>query len=264
MKFFRSVSVNSNVCPPGLYDEIIRLWPVGVRHLTFHLEAKPGEEENAKLVEQIVAFCKERGLDKVRGAYSYLVMTHYEPSDLKAAALLWLWTQKRMFKGINSDRRDECGRIVLPASEAKATIKVASIFPKPWLVVASATRRILERGDLIGMKFEEVAIEGHSIRASTEPFWELRSSVTLPKMVNSVEDKSIDWELPRYLISGPYGEPHYRQSELQPLGSFDIAHTWERLSGSEPALIISQRFYQYCLKNKIPLEVRPARIDTGA
>jgi len=28
-----------------------------------------------------------------------------------------------------------------------------------------------------------------------------------------------------------------------------------------PALIVSQRFYQHCLKHRIPLEVEPVRID---
>lgn len=269
MKFFRSVSVNSNVCPPGVYEEILRLWPEGVRHVTFHLEAKPGDDVNAELVERIVAFCKNHGLDRLRGAYSYLVMPHYEPRDLAAAPLLWLLTQRRMFKGINSSQRDEHGRIVLPATQAKPTVKVASIFPTPWVVVSNAVRRTLESGGLAGMKFEEVAIKGHSMRASADPFWELRSTLTLPKMANSVVDPNIAFDPPRHVIVGAdtYGEPHYVESALRGVGPFDIAHTFERLEAGEPfgagqpALIISQRFYQHCLKHKIPLEARPARID---
>jgi hypothetical protein len=261
MKFFRSVTLTPENCPEDLYAQAVRLRPEAQRGSIFHLEAKPGEEENAKLVDQIVALCKKRGLDNVRGAYSHRVEPIYEPADLEAAPLLWLVAQERMFKGINSNQRDESGRIVLLATEAKVAIKIASIFPEPWIVVSSATRRILENGGLIGMTFEEVAIKGHSMLLAPEPFWELRSTINLPKMRNSViNPREPGWSA--YTINDPYVEPHYGQSEIRALGAFDIAHTWERGGRSEsPELIISQRLYQYCLKNKIPLEVRPARID---
>jgi len=269
MKFFRSVTLTPENCPKDVYAEAIRLQPEGHRGSIFHLEAKPDEGENAEFVERIVALCKERGLDNIRGAYSYLVVPHYEAHDLEAAPFLRLWTQKRMFKGIDSNKRDERGRIVLPAKEAKQTIKIASIFPTPWLVVSSPVRRILESGDLVGIKFDEVAIKGHSIHTATEAFWELFSTITLPKMANSVVDPNPAFDPPRHIVvgAGTYGEPHYLESDLREVGRFDIAHTFERLGAGEPYgagqpnLMVSQRFYQCCLKSKIPLEVRPVRID---
>jgi hypothetical protein len=107
-----------------------------------------------------------------------------------------------MFKGIDSNQRDGRGRIVLPATEAKPTIKLASIFPTPWVVVSSAVRRILESGNLAGMKFDEVALRGHSIHADSEPFWELRSHVTLPRMVNSIVDTSRASDPPWHAVVG--------------------------------------------------------------
>lgn len=261
MKFYHSISLNKNICPSDFYAGIVRLKPENDSSLFFKLEAQPGDEINAELVENVLALCKERGLDKVRGAYSYLLMPLYETVDLEAALLLQLQIQKKMFKGLNSDQRDERGYVVMKATEAKPTVKIASIWPKPWIVVSDAVRQMLEAGGLVGLKFDGVSIEGHSIHAAPAPFWELRSSVTLPKMINSLPDTSVNFDHVRYLIHGSYGEPHYRESEIQLLGSFDIAHTFERLSGGEPGLVVSQRFYKYCLKNKIPLEVRPARID---
>jgi hypothetical protein len=261
MKFFHSISLNKNVCPADFYNEVVRIVPSGVRGLTFHLEAQPGDEKNVELVEYVLAQCKERQMDKLRGAYSYLRMPHYEPSDFLAAPLLWLWTQRRMFKGVNSDQRDEQGRIVLPAPEAKPTIKIASIFPKPWIVVSDAVRRSLETASLSGLKFNEVSIKGCSMHAAPTPFWELRSTVTLSRMSNSAPDTKLNFNPVRYLIHDSYGEPHYRNGDLQPFGVFDIAHTFEPLSSGEPGLMVSQRFYQHCLKSKIPLEVRPVRID---
>ncbi|HEV2394402.1 MAG TPA: hypothetical protein VG146_18790 [Verrucomicrobiae bacterium] len=54
---------------------------------------------------------------------------------------------------------------------------------------------------------------------------------------------------------------HYRQSDLVQMGPFDIARTLEHYMETHPALVISQRFYQHCLKNKIALNVDPVRID---
>ncbi len=266
MKFSQRLTVTKNRCPLEIFDAIVRLKPESYRGGgSFHLETQPGDETAARTVNEIVTLCEQSGLKKnshgTVGAYTHQVHFHYEPSDLQGAPLLHLWTQKRMFKGLNSDQRDERGHVVLPATEAQPTVKIASIWPKPWIVVSDAVRQMLEAGGLAGLKFDGVSIEGHSIHAAPTPFWELRSSVTLPKMINSFPDTSVNFDHVRYLIHGSYGEPHYRESEIQPLGSFDIAHTFERLSGGEPGLIVSQRFYQLCLKNKILLESRPARID---
>jgi len=266
MKFYRRIWIKQQDVPPEVYSAVVRLKSERQRGDFFFIEAQPEDEVANDLVDKVLTLCQESGLSYKSGAdpgsYEYLSLPVYEQCDLETASLLRLWTQKRMFKGIDSDKRDERGRIVLPATGAKTTINIASIWPKPWIVVSDAVRQTLESGGLAGLKFDEAAIKGHSIHTSPAPFWELQSAFELPKMVNSVPDTAVEWEQPRHLIRDSYGEPHYRQCELQPLGSFDIAHTFERLSGGEPALIISQRFYQHCLKNKIPLEVRPARIDS--
>ena len=135
------------------------------------------------------------------------------------------------------------------------------IFLRPWTVVSDHTRQILERGELIGLKFDPVTIKGQSIHAKSEPFWELRSKVTRPKVVNAMRNPAVTCE--SYVATGGCGEYRYLQSDFQALGNFDIAFTAEPFGGAvpNPELIISQRFYQHCLKNKIPLEVRPVRID---
>lgn len=262
MKLFRSISLNKNVCPPDFYADIAQLYPGGTRSpLTFHLEAQPDDEEAARTVEHIAALCKQSGLDKVRGAYSQLVMPCYEEADLQAAPLLRLVGQRKLFKGLNSNKRDATGRIVLLATEAKASITIASIFPEPWIVVSSGARRLLETADLIGIEFEEVAVKGHSIYAAPEPFWELRSTITLTKMANSVIYPEPAYGHTAYTIQDPYVEPHYRETELASLGLFDIANTFERSRGGSRLLIVSQRFYRHCLTHKIPLRVKPVRVD---
>jgi hypothetical protein len=266
MKFSRWLYVDKSRCPVELFELIVQLKPEGYHGGgSFVIQTEAGDEAGARLVDDIVAMCERSGLKKstvsIKGDFRHDVNHHYEQSDLEAAPLLWIRAQKRLFKGINAGDRDELGQVWLPASEAKPTIKTLSVFLRPWIVVSDKTRDILEGGGLIGLKFDGVSIKGKSIYASSDPFWELRSTIILPPMANSFRNTGVTCE--SYLIKGAYGEMHYRQSDLQTLGVFDVAFTREPFGGAvpNPELIVSQRFYQHCLKNKVPLEVCPVRID---
>ena len=57
------------------------------------------------------------------------------------------------------------------------------------------------------------------------------------------------------------GEVHYSKRDLAALMPFDVARTFENFMETHPALVVSQRFYQFCLKSRIPLNVQPVRID---
>lgn len=264
MKLFRSISVSQRRTPADLYESICSLYPTSRKSDFFFLEAKPGDEESGRLVERVLALCKEQGLKETRGetvgSYVYGLVRIYDAVDLKEAPLLLLLIQRKMFQ--DADQRDAAGRLWLPATKAKSSVKVGSIYPKPWIVVSDSVRRTLESGNLASLAFGEVCIKGKSIHGSREPFWELKSHLSLPKMVNSVPFR--DSPVETYGIEDEpyrYGEPHYRRSELEKVGSFDIAQTFERLGMREHALVVSQRFYRYCLQNKIRLEAMPARID---
>ena len=263
MKFFRHISVSEPRTPPDLYETIVGLSPAGRRSDFFFLEAKADDERNAQLVERILDLCEQRGLKRTRGetvgSYVYSVDRIYEPADLNAAALLLLVGGRGLLHDVT---RDERGRLVLPATKARTSLKLAAAFPAPWIIVSDAVRQTLEAARLVGLVFGEVVLKGQSIRSAETPFWELGSSVTLPRMVNAVRYETSPFPC-HGIDDGPYrrGEPHYRQSDLEALGDFDVAHTLEPLGNKDPRLIISHRLYEVCVKNKIPLEVWPVRID---
>ena len=168
--------------------------------------------------------------------------------------------------------RNEQGRLQLVASNAKPSLKLFSVFPN-WIVVSNKVRQLLESGQLIGLQFGEVVLKGKSVHASAEPFWELQSSLVLPKMANvhqfihpgrtEPEPFQGDYSKIIMLNDPPFnkGEVHYRQKDLAALGAFDIARTFENYVEPHPALVISQRLYQHCLQHKINLSVDPVRID---
>jgi len=264
MKFYRSFRIREQGFPAELYKAICSIKPESRGKDDFYLEARVGDEINAALIARCVDFCEQHSVRQaiVAGefnAYKYTVVRHYEADDLEAAPLLMLETQNKMFRERLS--RDESGRLMLPAKEAGISLKFASGMFNHFYIVADPVRKALESSQLAGFFFRETTLKGTSIRATTEALWEIDSDIKLPKMTNSlVNPHSLG---PSYMIiERPYrnGEPHYQQSDLQSLGHFDMARTYEPL-GSEPGMIVSQRFYQTCLHHKIHLLCRPVRVD---
>lgn len=265
MKYYRRVWIREQGFPPDLYKQIVNLKPECLEGDHFRLECQPGDDAGGELAARIAEVCEKHGLRRSGGGdigtFGYSVVTHYEPEDLKAAPFLALEAQEKMFRGVGKTPRDSSGRLLLPASQAKPTIKVASGFLENWMVVSDAVRKLLEAGKFVGIKFVDTQLSGKSIHAASEPFWELSSDLRLPKMLNSVRHE-LSAEKCYFVQNPPYRnpEPRYSGKDFAALGAFDVARTFEHLYGV-PELIVSQRFYQHCLRNKIPLEVLPVRID---
>jgi len=264
MKFYHCFEIREQGFPPELYNAICSMKPESRGKEDFILESKPGDEINAALIKRLVDFCEQHSVRRAVvarefNAYGYTVVRHYEADDLEAAPLLMLETQNKMFRGRLS--RDESGRLMLPAKEAGTSFKFASGMFNHFYIVADPVRKLLETSQLAGFFFRETTLKGTSIRATTEALWEIDSDIKLPKMTNSAVNPHSRG--PSYMIiEGHYrdAEPHYQQSDLQSLGNFDMARTYEQL-GSEPGMIVSQRFYQTCLRHKIQLRCRPVRVD---
>ncbi len=263
MKYFERFWIDQKNIPQALYEKIVQVKP-DCRHKDhFLIESQPSDEVNVVLIKRLINLCEQYSVPRTAagelGTYDHVIVRHYEADDLQVAPFLMLETQNRMFR----DRldRDEHGRLMLPAKNATATIKIASSMLESLYVASSAARKVLEAGQLTGLLFREIILKGTSANATSEPFWEIESNLKMPSMVNAALNPHS--KEPCYLlVEPPYrnAEPRYRQREIQALGDFDIARTLERL-GSSHCLIISQRFYQHCLKNKIQLVARPVRID---
>ena len=274
MKSYRLVKIPREKCPEHIFAKVLEMAPDSLSPLGgIKVEADVGEDAKAELVEKIVSYCRDSGLtwSSARGGgrpgtYGYEMVRCYESADLIGARFLILERQKQIQL---EEERDEQGRLLMAASKARAGRKVGRIYPN-WIIVSDSTRRILETGNFKGLEFGEVALKGTSVNAAKDPFWELKSSVTLPKMANTDRFVMVDsvpfngdYSKTVWISDPPYrtGEIHYREADLKALGDFDIAYTFEHYMEHHRVLVISQRFYQHCLKHKIPLEVEPVRID---
>ncbi len=264
MELFRSIRISQARTPEDVYDAICRLKPEGRRYDGFFLEAAPGDQEAGALLDQIVAVCKQHGLKPTQGdnlgSYVHLIKPVYNEDDLSDAPMLWLKTQRKTFHNVE---RDMEGRLVLKRAQIKPGVLLASVYPRPWIIVADPIRQSLLEAGLRGLAFCEVLSEGRPKSSSNAlPLWELTSPIILPKMSNSVPRE--DDPLREHRINDPLAEPHYSSSELDRVGPFDLGRTFERLQTGEPWLIVSHRFYEHCTHNRIPLEASPVRVDFPA
>jgi hypothetical protein len=276
MKYYRAFRVRQQSVPAAYYGEICRIYPDGQGADEFNVQSPAGDEALVPMIEKLVVVCEKQGLRRTRsgserGTYGYDVDRVYEESEYNDSEYLLLRRQREIQL---EHERDSEGRPLLIASKAKPSIRLGRIWPN-WIIVSDKIRRLLEPQAFKGLEFGGVALKGKSIHASKEPFWELKSSVVMPVMANrhqfihpgmsAPEPFQGDFSKIIMLSDPPFrtGEVHYRRSDLAPLLPFDVARTFENFMEPHPALIVSQRFYQFCLNNKIPLNVQPVRIDPG-
>jgi hypothetical protein len=277
MNYYRCISFRKEGLSPSVLREVVDCYPKfgegsGFRH-TAYLEVQPSDENGAKLADQLLALFEKLGISSSRGwvpgTYFHEVNRHYDEDDYRSAEFLLLLRQHEIQR---EHERDPQGRLLLIASKARPSIKLGRIWAN-WIIVSNKVRKLLETQDFKGLEFGEVVLKGKSIHAAKEPFWELKSSITLPVMANKDQFIHPGMDAPEpfqgnfsniiMLHDPPYrtGEVHYRKTELAPMLPFDVARTFENFIEPHPALIVSQRLYQFCLKHKIPLNVQPVRID---
>jgi hypothetical protein len=280
MNYSHDLEVTSPPLPRSEFETLSRMKPEATRGFVLRYKLICKAPSGDGFIQHALSVLERHHIPRLgvadnRTSYGYVVSRYYEPEDLECAQLLLVTRQNKIQDSVKPPR-DEQGRIYIVASKARASLKVGRIWPN-WIVVSNAVRRSWESAGLVGLKFADVTIKGRSSQLSPEPFWELLSSVTLPPMVNrgnlvhpveypdhpNVEPFQGDHSRSIYINDEPFakGELHYRGGDLAALGPFDIAQTFEKYMEPHPALVVSQRFYQHCLKHKIPLEVEPVRID---
>jgi hypothetical protein len=274
MRYRHFLRVDANSLPKESFERICALAPEGRKNYGFHLQIDSTSPDGGDVVKQIAEICNSHGLERRRviGANCFGHSADRWYGEERNNAEFFVLGRQDKIQGLTRPERDEQGRLLLIASNAKPSKKLGRIFPN-WIIVSEKVRRLLESESFVGPQFGEVVLQGKSINASPDPFWELKSSIVLPKMANvhqfihpgmtEPEPFRGDYSITIMLDDPPFnkGEVHYRRSDLAKLGQFDIGRTFEKYMEPHEALVVSQRFYQHCLKHKIPLEVEPVRID---
>lgn len=274
MRYFHEFQLEETTLPRDEYEELCRLKPECQSPYGLRYKAITDNEDGDEFILHAIGILKKRGICRTMhssaNSYGYSIMRNYVDSDFTASEFLVLRYQRKL-KGIDGPQRDDTGRLLVLASDAKPNLKFGSTYPDNLIIVSDTVRQFLEKEQLIGLRFLPVAIKSKSSVAAPELPWELDSTVTLPKIANTHKlihhgPQPFEGDYSRLVLinDSPFfgAELHYRRSDLDAIGPFDLANTLEKYRTSHP-LVISQRFYQHCKKNKISLNVEPVRIDPG-
>jgi hypothetical protein len=229
--------------------------------------------------------------------YSITIERQYNESDLAPCRLLDLST----FDSADSypARRNGHLRIYLPEKgdqtrfNAKADIQGTGESHHYTLIVSDRVRRLIEALNLreVGFKATFVIpppkseVDKRDEEAMLpwdgfgEPWWELTSSVILPPMssraflVSAKGERVVD-----HFSDGCYlkdgidnldaitwpAEPKYLAKDVDAIGEFDVAHTFEWFGPKAPYLgrlvIVSSRFFQFCREHKLKTYFVPVRV----
>jgi len=273
MKYYHELSIDGPPLPKSDFEALCHLMPEAVGPSGLRYKLLTHDSNGDEFIQHALNLFNKHSIPRRITAdgscYGYTISRFYEEQDLLQCDLLLL--QPTQIQKFTDPLRDEQGRLLLMASNAQDRFTIASIFGG-WTVVSDTVRCCLEAGGFIGLRFQEVAVKGEML---PEPFWELSSSITLPKMphperfvhrgVAAAEPFQGDYSRVVLISDSPFAkaEIHYRKSDLSLLGLFDVAGTFENYMEPHPALVISQRFYRHCLKHNISLRVTPVRIDPG-
>lgn len=264
---------------PEVLKEIVECYPPfaegqGFRHSS-RLEGQPGDTQASSIIEQLLGILSKHGVPRFQGwapgSYNYEAERVYEVQDLLEAEMLLIVIHPLEIQF--EHERDAADRLILLPGKLKKNFVAGRIYPNHLIISDDAMKQIASAG-MVGIEFKELAAPKSTATAPTRGAWEVTSSRVLPRITNvdqflTVDKSGLlpfqgDYSKPIGILEPPYrsgGEVHYRRSDIESCEKFDIATTYENYLFDHQALVISQRFYQFCLKNRIPLDVRPVRID---
>ena len=277
MKLKATFSLSKKQCHVALYRFACALAPSSVRVDDIKIEALRGEPLKRVRIAFLIAVCRSLWLKRSKfgepGTYGYVVDREYERADLRTCELLCvLGFEERDWQ--YEEKRDDDGYLVLQAHSVSRLLDFGQV--KHRVVVSERACRLIENEGFERPVFKEVRIEGGHLERLIPPCWELRASAVLPKVANTkrlmcygmgptgkVEPFKGDYSRIVFIDDPPFalGEIHYRRRDLQTLGRFDIAQTFEHLWVPQRSLVISRRFYEFLASRGEPILVRPVRID---
>ncbi len=208
----------------------------------------------------------------IKGYIRIEYIRDFDETDLNAAKYLY-YNDVSSDLSVWTDGRTARGNIAIKAESISRRCRIVGDSCGAFLVTDSVHKGFLKekfkhlqfrRCEVVGPKAEEF---------EDYPIWELTSDLTLPKVSPTCKYYSSDDGLPvpnASKQSVPHDGLHwpalvrYRAKDIQKVEPFDVAHLWEPSFlnlGFWREIIVSQRFYQFCLKNKYKISVTPVILE---
>ena len=269
----------SDEVPPALLAELHGLWPHSLTPSGFRFEEDETDPITREVLETLRRHGYSRWTDYTRALladceYSMKRVRKYDVSDFEQAEFL----EPNPDDGTLDALRDDHNRLYLHYRQLPRRRKIvcADSFN---LVCSNATRQLLESQQLEGLAFREAVVatqhspsRGGKPVTDHEPWWEIIAETTLPPVSEHVRKLGFngaiwprDCPTPVSLSDGDFfgWELHYCRSEINSLPPFDIAMTYEYLSGGQVSRIrvVSNRFWRACREHELYSCWTPVRIE---
>lgn len=239
----------------------------------FHLQAEPG----TPVIDEVIGFLRATGREpnwnyrpQVPNAHPTLYQVRgervWDPEELNQSEYFELHVTKEI-----------CDSKLLPpegipeiafSSYRGSPVGIAVAMSNP--ICSDAFRKELEAQNFKGLTFRQATIK--SRKPENLALWQIWSSITLPPVLTptvGVDGEPFDpaKSLACYVndIYFPW-QHHYSAAAFKTIGPFDVAISAERWGYGythqrEPAIIVSRRFREWFMTQKVPVEWWPVALE---
>lgn len=288
MKLIAELSVSPAYADEEVVEALCRQFPVCKKGAGFGLKAPIDDP----LFRNVEAATVKLGLVKrsysetpVQNQYFYGVHREYDEDDFRNATYLRLVHSSKL---CDEQKRDSEGRLIVEAWRLTPELRMGCVLFEA-AVVSDKWRQAIEKEGFIGVTFRPLSLipaaqsfdvlnsKRKVIRKVTpqdqdhiekrEKFWELTSSLILPPIeptrLLGRDEKPFVGDYSRGVwLKDEFAPPelHYRESALRKVEPFDFALTFEKIP-EERWPVVSQRFRQFCIREKLKTDWFPVRID---
>jgi len=266
----KRVRINFNVddfANPRDLDEIVQLYPAGVRYGQFSWGTEAENPILNQILEKLHAKCFVPWVNvqrnRLRNEYSIDYQVTFESSDLKSERYLFIDPSHSLDDAcaqfqdgeihLQTERLEEVDR---PTRDRLLAGALPLAIAGPGLVVSNAFRKAIEDAHLVGIKFvDKFWVTGPDASRIPEGFWIMESDLIAPppsKHVKKVdaEGNSIEADDLTNCRRAPGEMYKYDESALAARGDFDCAVMWELREKDLKFYVVSQRFYRLCRRRR--------------
>jgi hypothetical protein len=300
MKVTAFIDVRQNALANQQYQTLVSVYPNGKRPGGFVSMLPAGDPISEEILRLLRSFGKSPRQPPNPYTESVFRLEYrrtYEKSDWEAVPFL----QPRPKLLIDDDSGRSMTNLILvqpKVLQRKITIAQAS---RPAIIVSEDLKRTILDAGLRHSAFKPVGVigdpdEGYGqswYRLTTEEAREKAKSAKITRFAENLWELSSDFVLPalsdkcplKYEDGTPFdgdyskgccflredlyqpSELHYRRNAISGLETFDLALTYESFGACFPVwswyreLVASQRFYQFCVAQKLNMRWVPVRID---
>lgn len=262
MKTFVEIFVRSREIKSNAIDVLGRTFPFGKKGAGFSVVLALPDPRLSDILEKFteLGISKANYSRKERAQNEFVLKYRriYEPQDFDAVSYFKLKHENLIAE---DQERDDEGLLVLPKSKLEPTLKIGCVLDQATVVSESIRQEMIKAG-LIGLQFRTI-VAGKELSSE---FWELMSPVTLPPMPRERlicrEVSPGDYQNAAGILDGDFLEKeiHYSTADIAKVEPFDFGLSYE-IFGGERWPIVSQKFRQFCLAQKLNVSWSPVRLD---